>query len=250
MIEIQAPDPEVSAARPGMRNAARQLPERGRSDRAVSLLGALVLHVGVLSAGGKTWVRAAEYGLQPGSGGMELELIAALPSAAGDEQEQPAQRAVVAASLEEDIVPSESTPVVVADVSEHPPQTLGSVSSESSSLSAVGDGSSPIPGADPSTFQSEGGGLIERQSGYLRNPTPAYPHEARRLGQEGLVVLIVRINPSGHPTSVELGQSSGFPRLDHSALRTVRRWRFRPTTIGGVAIESVVEVPIRFVLKS
>lgn len=111
---------------------------------------------------------------------------------------------------------------------------------------AVGDGSSPIPGTDATTAAASTGALTG-QPGYLRNPHPAYPEEARRLGQEGVVHLRVTLDERGNVVSVVLARSSGFPLLDERALTTVRdRWRFKPARRNNVAVGTDVVVPIRF----
>lgn len=84
---------------------------------------------------------------------------------------------------------------------------------------------------------------------YLHNPKPIYPAIARRLGEEGAVLLRVQVSPEGTPLAVELRKSSGYPRLDDAALEAVRRWRFVPARQGGEAVESRVAVPIVFKLE-
>ena len=84
---------------------------------------------------------------------------------------------------------------------------------------------------------------------YLNNPAPPYPPASRRLGEEGKVILRVRVSPEGNADEVELKTSSGSPRLDDSARRTVRRWQFIPARRGGTAVESWVLVPILFKLE-
>jgi protein TonB len=65
------------------------------------------------------------------------------------------------------------------------------------------------------------------------------------------VVVRVRVRPDGSVAEAELAQSSGSALLDESALRTVREsWRFVPARRDGTAVESWVEVPIRFVLET
>ncbi|HNM63771.1 energy transducer TonB [Accumulibacter sp.] len=83
---------------------------------------------------------------------------------------------------------------------------------------------------------------------YLRNPKPVYPPAARRLGEEGRVVLRVRVSAEGMPVLVEVKQSSGFPRLDEAARTAVEHWRFVPARQGSEAIESSVLVPLQFAL--
>jgi len=84
---------------------------------------------------------------------------------------------------------------------------------------------------------------------YLRNPPPPYPPLARRMGEEGKVILRVSVNPQGTADSVEVRTSSGSNRLDESALKTVRNWKFIPAKRGDVAIQSWVLVPIIFKLE-
>jgi len=63
------------------------------------------------------------------------------------------------------------------------------------------------------------------------------------------VTLRVLVRSDGAVAAVELAISSGYAALDESAMRTVReRWRFLPARIDGVASESWIRVPIRFVL--
>lgn len=84
---------------------------------------------------------------------------------------------------------------------------------------------------------------------YLANPKPAYPVASRRLGEEGKVVLRVKVSPGGTPAAVEVKQSSGFARLDEAAKSAVEHWRFVPARRGDEAVESWVSVPIVFSLQ-
>jgi len=84
---------------------------------------------------------------------------------------------------------------------------------------------------------------------YLRNPPPPYPPLSRRMGEEGRVILRVSVNPQGTADAVEVRTSSGSARLDESALKTVRNWRFIPAKRGDVAVQSWVLVPIIFKLE-
>lgn len=84
---------------------------------------------------------------------------------------------------------------------------------------------------------------------YLSNPKPPYPSASRRLGESGTVYLRVHVGPEGQALKVELKRSSGFPRLDQSALDTVAQWRFVPARRGSVQVASWVVVPIVFSLS-
>ena len=83
---------------------------------------------------------------------------------------------------------------------------------------------------------------------YVKRGQPEYPIEAKRLKQEGIVVLALFINEKGQLDKVEVVQSSGFPLLDRAAIAAERRSRFRPAHRGGHAIACKAEVPYRFVL--
>jgi len=85
---------------------------------------------------------------------------------------------------------------------------------------------------------------------YLKNPAPAYPPLSRRMGEEGKVILRVSVNPQGSADSVEIKTSSGSQRLDESAQKTVRNWKFIPAKRGDTAVQSWVLVPIIFKLES
>lgn len=85
---------------------------------------------------------------------------------------------------------------------------------------------------------------------YLRNPKPNYPGLSRRLHEEGTVVLRVYVSPQGAPERVELNKSSGYARLDESALETVKQhWKFVPAKRGNTPIGGWVLVPIAFTLQ-
>ncbi len=84
---------------------------------------------------------------------------------------------------------------------------------------------------------------------YLRNPAPPYPALSKRMGEEGKVVLRVSVNPQGTADSVDIKTSSGSPRLDESAQKTVRNWKFVPAKRGDTPVQSWVLVPIIFKLE-
>lgn len=85
---------------------------------------------------------------------------------------------------------------------------------------------------------------------YLSNPKPIYPVASRRLGEEGKVLLRVKVSPGGTPMLVEIKQSCGFGRLDEAARAAVLQWRFVPARRGEEPIESWVSVPISFSLQA
>lgn len=84
---------------------------------------------------------------------------------------------------------------------------------------------------------------------YLDNPKPPYPGLSRKIGEQGRVVLRVRVDANGLALDVQLHTSSGYTRLDNSALETVRRWKFVPARLGNEPVAATVLVPIAFSLK-
>jgi protein TonB len=58
---------------------------------------------------------------------------------------------------------------------------------------------------------------------YLHNPAPVYPPLARRMGQQGKVVLRVLVNAGGAAEKVEIRSGSGSNLLDTAALDAVKR---------------------------
>ncbi len=83
----------------------------------------------------------------------------------------------------------------------------------------------------------------------LSNPRPRYPPAARRKRVQGRVLLAVVVTKSGRASSVRIRKSSGFQLLDQAALKTVKRWRFRPATRNGRPVRARVIVPVTFKLK-
>jgi protein TonB len=103
----------------------------------------------------------------------------------------------------------------------------------------------PTPVAPPAEPVSQ----ARFDADYLKNPAPAYPPLSRRMGEEGKVVLRVSVNAQGSAESVEIRTSSGSQRLDESAQKTVRNWKFIPAKRGDSAVQSWVLVPIIFKLE-
>ncbi|MDO2952028.1 energy transducer TonB [Aeromonas simiae] len=84
----------------------------------------------------------------------------------------------------------------------------------------------------------------------LHNPEPAYPYESIRRGEEGKVVLRVRVTAQGEASEVSVSQTSGHRRLDQAARRTVARWRFIPGQAGGKQVAGYATVTIIFKLRT
>jgi protein TonB len=83
----------------------------------------------------------------------------------------------------------------------------------------------------------------------LNNPAPVYPAMSRRLREQGTVFLELLILPDGTVSEISVRTSSGFARLDASALAAVKKWRYVPAKRGGVPIPFRYVQPIEFSLN-
>lgn len=77
---------------------------------------------------------------------------------------------------------------------------------------------------------------------------PIYPASEIRAQHTGTVLLSLEILPSGRVGATRLVQSSGYAKLDQSALREARKWRFVPGSRDGVPVVRWKQVPVKFEL--
>lgn len=78
---------------------------------------------------------------------------------------------------------------------------------------------------------------------------PFYPPQEIRLGHEGTVVLALHILADGRVGDVRVAQTSGYPKLDESALREAKKWRFVPGTRDGAPFAMWKQMPVTFRLN-
>jgi protein TonB len=91
--------------------------------------------------------------------------------------------------------------------------------------------------------------LPSSSADYLKNPKPAYPRLSRTLNEQGTVVVRAFIEANGTASKAEIRTSSGYERLDQTALQTVLKWRYVPGKRAGVPEAMWFNVPINFVLE-
>jgi protein TonB len=84
----------------------------------------------------------------------------------------------------------------------------------------------------------------------VRNRRPAYPEASRRRGQEGTVMLELRVDANGRVVDVRVTESSGFSALDAAAVETLREWRFRPAQRGGMPVAGSITTAVHFRLEN
>lgn len=81
---------------------------------------------------------------------------------------------------------------------------------------------------------------------YIQAPSPEYPSLAKRMGEEGKVMLRILVNEKGRPEQVDVRTSSGFPRLDEAARKAAMNALFKPRFEDGKPVAVFAIVPIIF----
>lgn len=78
-------------------------------------------------------------------------------------------------------------------------------------------------------------------------PAPKYPPLSIRNGEEGTVLLLVKVGADGRPIDASIKKSSGYRELDRNAMRHVlATWRFHPARHQGIAIPALALVPVNY----
>ena len=81
----------------------------------------------------------------------------------------------------------------------------------------------------------------------LRRPSVQYPSVSQNDGDEGTVTLRFIVQPDGSVSDIRIARSSGHPRLDAAAVRSLRRAKFQPATCHGKPI--AVRIHQSFIFK-
>jgi protein TonB len=234
----------------------------------------LSIHAILFFVGGRLFVSHVQYGIQLVNEGIEVELIVDSPQSETHgsliSATMPPRLEMVKAASQEALA---TPPQPEAETFKlRQPEAINSIESVREQPLEKANISSPLEETRPllqsttdtakplTTEQHEeaaktipgalrGGARTKSRPGYLQNRPPIYPPLARKMRQEGLVILRVKVDRKGMPAKVEVEQSSGFQLLDQAALEAVRHWRFEPERIGGMPVESNVAIPIRFRLE-
>ena len=85
---------------------------------------------------------------------------------------------------------------------------------------------------------------------YAADFQPGYPSEERRAGREGRVVVRVLIGADGRVKQVERINATSDAFYRATLDRALARWRFRPATRDGVAVEAWKTMSLSFVLEN
>lgn len=82
-----------------------------------------------------------------------------------------------------------------------------------------------------------------------RNIRPDYPKGARQRGEQGDVVLEIRVNAEGTVDDVKVATSSGFVELDEAAVKAAKAAKFSPARSGRDPVASTARLKLQFKLK-
>jgi periplasmic protein TonB len=123
----------------------------------------------------------------------------------------------------------------------------------------VGSGSGPGvgPGSGGGMGGGSGGGIGSGQGPYvvgggvrppvaINQPLPMYTEEARKAKVEGLVLIQAIVRKDGSVDSFKVIRGLGYG-LDESAINTIAtKWRFRPGTYNGQAVDVQCSIEVSF----
>ena len=229
---------------------------------------ALFIYGIIFLIGGKNFVKPVQHSVPSDYGSIDVDLVAAVPQS----NTEAVQSLTSAAEEQQERV----KPVPPEELPTLPQPNVNATQSSTSVTERQQEFVKPVPREEPVTpvqpevntakstpstrekqqetvkpMQRPSQGTIGTKNtpGYFRNQPPEYPQLAKRMRQEGLVILRVEMDQKGIPVQVEIAQSSGYPLLDQAALKAVKRWRFQPGRIGDSPVKSVVAIPVRFRLE-
>jgi len=204
-----------------------------------SLATSIVLHLGVFAVLLGTGFSAAQFGAsQPQV--IQIEFVA-VPHEVAAESEAATDRKEPEPEVQREVHGEVHSEVKKLSLKKSQPRSKRSQASVSAPTGVQ-------PG--PSTLNDPNArAAVAASPNYLNNPPPRYPESARRAHIEGLVLLLVQVSAEGTAEHVELHRSSGSSALDRAAREAVAKWNFSPARIGGIAVSSQVQVPVRFELR-
>jgi TonB family protein len=87
------------------------------------------------------------------------------------------------------------------------------------------------------------------QAKLIGSLNPEFPHLSKIYEEEGKVSLEAHIEPSGSVSQVKLLKSTGYQRLDSSAINALKKAKFSPATKSGKPVKSSKVIDINFTLQ-
>lgn len=162
------------------------------------------------------------------------------------------------------ILPVPPTVVGPPDVKLPQSNRIGEVLSQNIAVPSNGSGTGGGPGSGdgtglgggagvgvgPGFDRGLGGGLLSRRSGVVApraiyDPEPEYSEEARKVKQQGTVILSLVVDQQGRARDIRLVRSLGMG-LDEKAVEAVKKWKFSPGMKDGIPVAMQVNVEVNF----
>jgi len=109
------------------------------------------------------------------------------------------------------------------------------------------------PATAPATFsgktlEDSGVSANTHEPEVIRRVPAEYPDAAARKGIEGAVDLSFVVSPSGEVQDVTVLHAEPSAVFNHAAVTAVRRWKYQPRMVNGVAVEGRVQLRMTFKL--
>lgn len=83
----------------------------------------------------------------------------------------------------------------------------------------------------------------------LTQTPPVYPYRAKRLDIEGWVKVQFVVNEKGQPEEIRIIEAQPASMFEKNVIQCVSGWRFKPGTIAGVPVKTLVSTTVKFELE-
>jgi TonB family protein len=83
----------------------------------------------------------------------------------------------------------------------------------------------------------------------VKSYTPEYPTKAQRRKAEGFVDMNFTVDPSGQVVDVAVINADPKDLFEEAAMRSIKRWKFKPLVIDGEAVSQRLALRMRFRLQ-
>jgi len=97
--------------------------------------------------------------------------------------------------------------------------------------------------------QADEANAVDERPSVLRGVVPEYPSQARRMRQEGRVLVRVVVDEQGSPVTTLVQEATPAGVFDQAALGAAKRFRFLPGKIAGRRVMTAVLIPFEFTLR-
>lgn len=115
-----------------------------------------------------------------------------------------------------------------------------------SALAATGIQDAPAPASSAASHGSAPADTPASVDEDRPQPAPRYSGAMKNDGGTGTVVVMVQVGADGKAKSYHVMMSSGAKSLDDEAVRTVKKWSYKPAIKNGVPTDGYVQVPVTF----